>query len=68
MKTPKPPLKLIAFDAAKYLADDDAIAEYMSAVHEAGDPDLLRLALGDAARAAEGTNLRKALRQAQGER
>jgi len=43
--------KLVAFDAARYLDDDDAIAEYMTAVFEADDPDLLLLALGDVARA-----------------
>jgi probable addiction module antidote protein len=43
--------KLVAFDAARYLSDDAAIAEYMTAVLEAEDPDLLLLALGDVARA-----------------
>ena len=43
--------KLVPFDAAKYLTDDDAIAEYMNAVLEADDLDLLLLALGDVARA-----------------
>lgn len=43
--------KLIAFDAARYLNDDQAIAEYMTAVLETNDPDLLLLALGDLARA-----------------
>ena len=43
--------KLIPFDAARYLTDDEAVAEYMNAVLEAGDPDLLLLALGDIARA-----------------
>ena len=43
--------KLVAFDAAQYLDDEDAIAEYMTAVFEADDPDLLLLALGDVARA-----------------
>ena len=49
-KTSKP-MKLVAFDAARYLNDDEAIAEYMTAVLEANDPDLLLLALGDVARA-----------------
>ena len=44
-------VKLHAFDAARYLGDDAAIAEYMSAVLETGDSDLLLLALGDLARA-----------------
>ena len=51
MTKTKAPLKLVAFDAARYLDDDDAIAEYMTAVLETNDPDLLLLALGDVARA-----------------
>lgn len=43
--------EIVAFDAARYLKDDAAIAEYMTAVLEANDPDLLLLALGDVARA-----------------
>jgi probable addiction module antidote protein len=43
--------KLLPFDAARYLTDDAAIAEYMNAVLELNDPDLLLLALGDIARA-----------------
>ena len=43
--------KLVPFDAARYLTDDAAIAEYMTAVLETGEPDLLLLALGDIARA-----------------
>ncbi len=43
--------KLLAFDAARYLTDDAAVAEYMTAVLETDDPDLLLLALGDVARA-----------------
>jgi probable addiction module antidote protein len=43
--------KLVAFDAAKYLDDDEAIAEYMTAMLEANDPDLLLVALADVARA-----------------
>ena len=44
-------IKLLPFDATRYLRDDAAIAEYMSAVLEANDSDLLLLALGDVARA-----------------
>lgn len=51
MTKAKARLKLVAFDAARYLDDDDAIAEYMTAVLETNDPDLLLLALGDVARA-----------------
>jgi probable addiction module antidote protein len=43
--------KLLPFDAARYLTDDAAVAEYMTAVLEADDPDLLLLALADVARA-----------------
>ena len=45
------PMKLIEFDAARYLNDDEAIAEYVTAVLETNDPDLLLLALSDVARA-----------------
>jgi probable addiction module antidote protein len=45
------PMKLIEFDAARYLNDDEAIAEYMTAVLETNDSDLLLLALSDVARA-----------------
>ena len=48
---PKSPPKLVAFDAARYLDDDEAIAEYMTAMLEANDPNLLLLALADVARA-----------------
>lgn len=51
MTKTKAPLKLIAFDASRYLHDDEAIAEYMTAVLETHDPDLLLLALSDVARA-----------------
>jgi probable addiction module antidote protein len=42
---------LVPFDAARYLTDDVAVAEYMTAILETGDSDLLLLALGDVARA-----------------
>ena len=51
MTKAKAPLKLVGFDAARYLDDDAAIAEYMTAVLEADDPDLLLLAMNDVARA-----------------
>jgi probable addiction module antidote protein len=50
-KTTKPSRKLLPFDAARYLTDDGAVAEYMNAVLESGDADLLLMALGDVARA-----------------
>jgi len=43
--------KLLPVDAARYLTNDAAIAEYMTVVLEMDDPDLLLLALGDVARA-----------------
>jgi len=43
--------EVVPFDAARYLTDDAAIAEYITAVLEADDPDLLLAALGDVARA-----------------
>ena len=42
--------KLLPLDPARYLTDDVAIAEYMSAALESGDADLLLRALGDVAR------------------
>ena len=51
MTKTKAPQKLIVFDAARYLNDDQAIAEYMTAILETNDPDLLLLALSDVARA-----------------
>jgi probable addiction module antidote protein len=51
MSTTKARAKLVPFDATRYLVDDAAIAEYMNAVLETGDTDLLLLALGDVARA-----------------
>lgn len=51
MKKAKTPRKLLPFDTARYLTDEAAIAEYMTAVLEANEPDLLLLALGDIARA-----------------
>jgi probable addiction module antidote protein len=51
MSKAKSKAKLLPFDAARYLSDDVAIAEYVTAVLEADDPDLLLLALADIARA-----------------
>ena len=51
MSRTKPKTKLLPFDAARYLTDDAAIAEYMTAVLETDDADLLLMALGDVARA-----------------
>jgi probable addiction module antidote protein len=51
MKRTKKSVKLVPFDAARYLNDEVAIAEYMTAVLETEDADLLLLALADIARA-----------------
>jgi probable addiction module antidote protein len=51
MKSTSDTKKLIPFDAARYLTDDHAIAEYMTAVLETEDTELLLLALADIARA-----------------
>ena len=51
MSTSKTKPKLLAFDPARYLTDDAAIAEYMTAVLETENTDLLLLALSDVARA-----------------
>ena len=51
MSTSKTKAKLLPFDAARYLTDEAAIAEYMTAVLETEDTDLLLLALSDVARA-----------------
>ena len=51
MTKTKAKTKLLPFDSARYLNDDAAIAEYMTAVLETDDTDLLLLALSDIARA-----------------
>lgn len=51
MSTTSKKITLTPFDAARYLTDDTAVAEYMNAVLETGNQDLLLLALGDIARA-----------------
>jgi hypothetical protein len=44
MKKTKHRSKLLPFDAARYLTDDSAVAEYVNAVLETGDADLLLMA------------------------
>jgi len=51
MKKTKRKIKLVPFDAAEYLTDDATIAEYINAILEEDDTDLLLMALGDVARA-----------------
>ena len=43
--------ELSDFDPAEYLDDEEAIAEYLTAILEENDPALLAAALGDVARA-----------------
>lgn len=43
--------ELPEFDAAEYLNDEKAIAAYLTAMIEGGDPAMLAAALGDIARA-----------------
>ncbi len=47
----KSAIKLVPFDAARYLTDDAAVAEYMTAILKADDAHLLLLTLRDVARA-----------------
>lgn len=58
MTQPKPRSKrtLLLFDAARYITDDAAVAEYLTAALETDDPDTIVLALNDIARA-RGVNL-----------
>lgn len=51
MKKTKRKIKLVPFDAAEYLTDDETIAEYINAILEEDDTDLLLMALSDVARA-----------------
>jgi probable addiction module antidote protein len=57
-KTGKTP-KTTAFDAARYLTSPTAIAEYLEATLEDGDPTLIAAALGDIARAKGMTSIAK---------
>lgn len=43
--------QLIPFDAARYLIDEAAIAEYVDTIAETGDIELVLLALDDLVRA-----------------
>ena len=55
-------LKTLPWDAAQYLKTDEDIAEYLDAVFEDGDPELIRHALGDIARAKGMTRNRESRR------
>ena len=50
-------LKTTIWDAAEYLESPDAIASYLEAAFEDGDPALIAVALGDVARAMGMTQL-----------
>jgi probable addiction module antidote protein len=50
-------LKTTLWDAAEYLDSAEAIAEYLEAAFEDGDPALIAAALGDVARAMGMTQL-----------
>jgi probable addiction module antidote protein len=50
-------VKTTAWDASEYLDSPAAIAEYLEAVFEDGDPALIAAALGDVARALGMTQL-----------
>ena len=51
--------KFAPFDAADYLTDEEAIAEYLSAALEDPNPDLFLVAVRDVARARGMTQLAK---------
>lgn len=53
-------LKTTRWDAADYLEAKEDIAAYLDAVLEDGDPDLLKAALGDIARAKGMTEIAQA--------
>jgi len=53
-------LKTTRWDAADYLETREDIAAYLDAVLEDGDPDLLKAALGDIARAKGMTEIARA--------
>ena len=51
--------KFAPFDAADYLADEETIAEYLTAALEDPNPDLFLIAVRDVARARGMTQLAK---------
>ncbi len=53
---------LLDFDPSRYLTNDAAVAEYLTAILEFDDPDLLVKALGDVARARGMSKVAKASR------
>ena len=59
MTKTKSPLDLAPFDAADYLTDEDAIAEYLTAALEDPNPDMFLVAVRDVAHARGMTQLVK---------
>ena len=53
-------LKLNNFDPSRYLNDGEAIAEYLAAIVEEGNAELLAVALGDIAKARGMADIAKA--------
>jgi probable addiction module antidote protein len=53
-------LKTVPWDAADHLTDKESIAAYLDAALEDGDPELLKAALGDVARAKGMTEIAEA--------
>lgn len=54
------PLKLTEFDASAYLDSEEAIAEYLTAALENGDPDVFLTAVGNVAKARGMTQIAQA--------
>jgi probable addiction module antidote protein len=52
-------VKIIPFDPAKYLQEDEEIAHYLSEAFETGEPEYINHALGVAARARGMTQIAK---------
>lgn len=44
-------IKIVPFDASEYLQSEEAVAEYLTAAFETGDPAFIAASLGDVARA-----------------
>jgi len=59
MAKPIKTTELRAFNVADYLTDDQAMADYLTAVLDDGDASLLAAALGDIARARGMTDIAK---------
>ena len=53
-------LKTIPWDASDHLTDKESIAAYLDAALEDGDPELIKAALGDVARAKGMTDIAEA--------